>query len=206
MTDSGVVRQLTILETRLEKAEQLLKSQYSQQQLSDYLDGKTTIPPQSHATGPGASVIPSVYNPNLSAETPSTVLQTSDLTSYSTLSLPPTFDNIQHGCNDSLAAAAASQPSPDDSFDLDPATADDFEWNEQDSSWAMGPGGGGDFPQTITDGMASLTVGERRGYLGAVSGAALLRQVLSSDRDGQGAQTGAPWQQYDSLFQQSTLR
>lgn len=66
----------------------------------------------------------------------------------------------------------------------------------------MGPGGGSDFPQTITDGMASLTVGERRGYLGAVSGAALLRQVLSSDRDGQGAQTGAPWQQYDSLFQQ----
>lgn len=140
---------------------------------------------------------------NTVAETPSTVLQTPDLASYSALNSQNPFDVIQQGCGDSLAAAAASQPSPDDSFDLDPATADDFEWNEQESSsWSMGPGNGSGFPQTITDGMASLAVGERRGYLGAVSGAALLRQVLSSDRDGQGSHAGSPWQQYDSLFQQ----
>jgi transcriptional regulatory protein GAL4 len=192
------------LETRLEKAEQLLKSQYSPQQLADYLDGKSAIPPQGLPTGPGsgASATPSAHALHMTAETPSKVLPEPDLASYPTLNSLPAFDIIQHGCNDSLAAASASQPSPDDSFNLDPATADDFEWNEQESSWAMGPGGGSGFPQTITDGMASLAVGERRGYLGAVSGAALLRQVLSSDRDGQGLQTGTPWQQYDSLFQQ----
>jgi transcriptional regulatory protein GAL4 len=78
-----------------------------------------------------------------------------------------------------------------------PSVADDFEWNEQESSWAntYGPGidaavagiggaGGGsaDSPQAIMDGMASLSVGERRGYLGAMSGAALLRQILTARR------------------------
>ena len=143
------------------------------------------------------------------AETPSSVLSApTSLPSYSVQPSQLAFD-VQHGCDDSLAAAAvtamsAVQTSPDDSFDLDPATADYFEWNEQESPWSLGQGGGGGgggFPQTIMDGMASLTVGERRGYLGAVSGAALLRQVLSSDRDGQAAQTGPQWQQYDSLFQ-----
>lgn len=110
--------------------------------------------------------------------------------------------DVQHGYGDSLVAGVAGHASPDDSFDLDPATADDFEWNEQESSWSMGAGGSAGFPQTVMDGMASLTVGDRRGYLGAVSGAALLRQVLSSDRDGQGTHSGAQWQQYDSLFQQ----
>jgi hypothetical protein len=170
------------LETRLEKAEQLLRSQYDQQQLADYLDGKSAIPPQGHLSVPVvATVTTSVQGVNLAAETPSTVLRTPDLTSYPTLNSLPTFDFVQHGGNDSLTAVAANQSSPDDSFDLDPVTADDFEWNEQESSWAMGPSGGSGFPQTITDGMASLAVGERRGYLGAVSGAALLRQVLSTD-------------------------
>lgn len=65
----------------------------------------------------------------------------------------------------------------------------------------MGSGGDASF-QSIMDGMASLTVGERRGYLGAVSGAALLRQVLSTDPDNQMLQTESHRQQLNTMFQQ----
>ena len=200
-----MARQLTILENRLEKAEALLRNQFSRQQLAELLDGPTAIPAQGHIPTTNTIASPSTQGSTAPAETPSSVsiAPTNPPPYFAPLS-KSTFD-VQYGCDDSLAgvtAIAAVQTSPDDSFDLDPATADDFEWNEQESPWSLGPGGGGGgFPQTVMDGMASLTVGERRGYLGAVSGAALLRQVLSSDRDGQSTQTGPQWQQYDSLFQ-----
>ena len=93
-----------------------------------------------------------------------------------------------------------------ESFDLAPSVADDFEWSEQESAWSN-PGTNldsiiGDSPQVIMDGMASLSVGERRGYLGAVSGAALLRQILSARRDKEDPSTGASPEQFESLFHQ----
>lgn len=92
-----------------------------------------------------------------------------------------------------------------------PSVADDFEWNEQDSSWSSSYGanmdayGGGVPDSAIIDGMASLSVGSRRGYLGAVSGAALLRQILSARRNeempaDQGAASSAD--HFETLFQQ----
>jgi transcriptional regulatory protein GAL4 len=193
------------LENRLEKAEALLRNQFSRQQLDEFLDGTSAIPPQAHIPLASPTATPSTQGPAAPAETPSSVLTApTNLLSYSALPSQSTI-GVQYGGDDNLTAVTsvtAIQTSPDDSFDLDPATADDFEWNEQESPWSLGPGGdGGGVPQTIMDGMASLTVGERRGYLGAVSGAALLRQVLSSDRDGQGTPAGPQWQQYDSLFQ-----
>ena len=92
------------------------------------------------------------------------------------------------------------------------SVADDFEWNEQESAWvASGPSidavGGGDSHQDIMDGMASLSVGEHRGYLGAMSGAALLRQILSACRNDETGDTwgeagGTPEQYLETLLQQ----
>ena len=183
----------------------MLRNQFSRQQLDEFLDGTSAIPPQAYIPLASPTATPSTQGPAAPAETPSSVLTApTNLLSYSALPSQSTI-GVQYGGDDNLTAVTsvtAIQTSPDDSFDLDPATADDFEWNEQESPWSLGPGGdGGGVPQTIMDGMASLTVGERRGYLGAVSGAALLRQVLSSYRDGQGTPAGPQWQQYDSLFQ-----
>lgn len=103
---------------------------------------------------------------------------------------------------------AGSQPI---SFEIAPSQADDLEWNEQESSWCMyDPNRGstmdavyGASPQNIMDGMAALTVGDHnRGYLGAVSGAALLRQILSSRPDGEEVDAQVARQQIESLFQQ----
>lgn len=119
-------------------------------------------------------------------------------TSNSAVTSQPAF-SLEPGLADITGASATGQSLAGDSFELDPATPDDFEWDEQESSYSVGPTGD---TQAIMDGMASLTVGERRGYLGAVSGAALLRQVLSAHRDGQDTPTADHTQQLDSLFQQ----
>lgn len=88
------------------------------------------------------------------------------------------------------------------SYDIAPSVADDFEWDEQESSWSMHDSIQDAGEKSVMDGMASLSVGDRRGYLGSVSGAALLRQILSSRKDGDEAETRVPQQQLESLFQQ----
>lgn len=191
------------MEHRLERAEALLRNQYSQQQIADLLDGKVTAPPKSEpspsVSSTSAAQLPHGLDP--AQETPSSVSIGSGWPSQSAITSQPAFA-LEPGLADGAGVSGTGQSLADDSFGFDPATPDDFEWNEQESSYSVGPTGDAT-PQAIMDGMASLTVGERRGYLGAVSGAALLRQVLSSaHRDGQDAQTGDQAQQLDTLFQQ----
>lgn len=72
-------------------------------------------------------------------------------------------------------------------FENLPAADDDFEWDERESSWGLADSGGSaagfeggieaDIPK-ITDGMATLTADDSNsGFLGSVSGAALLRLI-----------------------------
>lgn len=87
------------------------------------------------------------------------------------------------------------------SYEIAPSVADDFEWDEQESSWSMHDSLQDAGEKSIMDGMASLSVGDRRGYLGSVSGAALLRQILSSRKDGDDSENQVPQQQLESMFQ-----
>ena len=78
-------------------------------------------------------------------------------------------------------------------FESAPSADDDFEWDEQESSWsAYDPDGRtaladslqGDV-EKVMDGMASLTVDDSHsGYVGITSGAALLRLIWMSGKDG----------------------
>jgi transcriptional regulatory protein GAL4 len=71
-----------------------------------------------------------------------------------------------------------------------PSAEDDFEWDESDSAWKVGDGTSvvdgiyGDY-QKVMDGMATLSAGDSNsGYLGTVSGAALLRTIWMGAPDG----------------------
>lgn len=210
-------RQLTILEERLEKAEALLRSHFSQEQLQEMMDGTVSTtattaaaaPTPATATGvtPASTTIQSPHGftstlPSGQEPLPSIPVAPAQARNPNVLGIAPptTADSYEQG-GGSLVA---------------PSVVDDFEWDETDSSWsaygtgAEGSGSGGDTStQAIMDGMASLSVGARRGYLGAVSGAALLRQILSARKDGDspadpssnGIST-APAEQFESLFQQ----
>ncbi|OBT66781.1 hypothetical protein VE03_04002 [Pseudogymnoascus sp. 23342-1-I1] len=196
-------KQLTILEERLEKAEALLRSHFTEAQLAEMMDGAAAVRPALGSVPPytsASSATPSSHHPipapealpfGLSAATSSSHLAgTSQLVPGIELGLEPSS-----GAGHSVG-----------SYELAPSLADNFEWNE--SSWtAYGPtmdAGDSESPQAIMDGMASLSVGDHKGYLGAVSGAALLRQILSARRDGEGAETGVPPEHFESLFQQQT--
>lgn len=158
-----------------------------------------TLRPVEEAPAANTSATPSMgANPLTETPTSTQIAPTPAL--QSTLHPQQAF-GTDFSFDDTSLGLAASHASPEGAFDLDPATADDFEWDEQESSWSQHAGGDG-FPQAVMDGMASLTVGERRGYLGAVSGAALLRQVLSADNEGNSTHQRARSQQFDSLFQQ----
>jgi len=77
-------KQLTILENRLEKAEALLRNQFSREQLAELLDGTSAIPPQGQIPLTSQIATPSTHGPVAPAETPSSVLTApTDLLSYS---------------------------------------------------------------------------------------------------------------------------
>lgn len=106
-----------------------------------------------------------------------------------------------------VGAPSPSRPSVEP-FELPPTVAEDFEWSEQES-WSRSGiylEGGDDEPSVgINDGMASLSIGDHRGYLGTASGAALLHQILYAQRDGDGPKTELEQQQqFESLFQQQS--
>ncbi|KAH6886845.1 fungal-specific transcription factor domain-containing protein [Thelonectria olida] len=180
-------KQLTILEERLEKAEALLRRHFTNGQIAEMMDGAAAAMP-----GPGSLATPSP------SSTPAPPV-------HSLMQLPapaPTPASNAH-----LSGSGAAPP------EMTPSVADNFEWNERESSWSMyDPSRGstvdaaeGGSPQTIMDGMATLTVDDHnRGYLGAVSGAALLRQILSARTDGEEVDAGVPLQPLESLFQQQS--
>lgn len=108
------------------------------------------------------------------------------------------------------AAPGLWTASQDTAFEATPAPADNFEWNEQETSWGTYDPATWSItnhvdgnPQAIMDGMASLTIGDqKRGYYGAASGSALLRQILSARPDGEEVDAEVALHEIESLFQQ----
>ncbi|OBT38698.1 hypothetical protein VE00_10647 [Pseudogymnoascus sp. WSF 3629] len=196
-------KQLTILEERLEKAEALLRSHFTEAQLAEMMDGAAAVRPALGSVPQypsSSSMTPSSHHHIPALEALPSGLSEATSSSYlaGTSQLVP---GIELGIEPGSGAGHSAG-----SYELAPSLANDFEWNE--SSWtAYGPtmdAGDSEAPQDIVDGMASLSVGDHRGYLGAVSGAALLRQILSARKDGEGAEASVPPQHFESLFQQQT--
>lgn len=193
-------RQLTILEERLEKAEALLRSHFTEAQLAEMMDGAAAVGPARVSVLPYASS--SSTTPSSHYHIPAPEALPSGLSAATSSSLLAGTSQLVPGIELGAEPSSGAGHSVG-SYELAPSLADNFEWNES----AYGPtmdAGDSESPQAIMDGMASLSVGDHRGYLGAVSGAALLRQILSARRDGEGAETGVSPQHFESLFQQQT--
>lgn len=206
-------RHLTEVEERLEKAEALLRSFFSDDEISQMLahgvanrapaasrspggpltirssldidTGNATSPHVSLPTGDTPDTGTSIINPRGRGETFSTIEQERDSKFDFNLSKP----SISSTTNVGDAAAL-----PLDSL---PSAGDDFEWDERETSWSLADPGGNtlDFGSgvapdihNITDGMATLTTDDSNtGFLGSVSGAALLRLIwMGSATDGAG--------------------
>jgi transcriptional regulatory protein GAL4 len=93
-----------------------------------------------------------------------------------------------------------------------PAADDDFEWDERESSWnvtdpaaanSTSPGSDAEIPK-ITDGMATLTANDSNaGFLGSVSGSALLRLIWMGAGAGETTDTSNDRRRdLDQLFHQ----
>lgn len=133
---------------------------------------------------------------NLSAYHPSGDLPSSDW-QYHGGDRAPGSDNASPS---TLPYAPAQQHSGDrNELEAAPTDADDFAWDEQ-SPKAVPPmyhTPTGDPDQSVTDGMASLSVEEQgSGYLGVASGAAMLRLLLP-DADHKRPSRRATNSQYD---------
>ncbi|KAJ4186290.1 hypothetical protein NW767_012710 [Fusarium falciforme] len=205
-------RHVTILEERLEKAEALLRRHYTDSQIAELMDG-------GEAAVPGPASLPTV-TPNCSATSPPQSLaqppapapdaRPSMSTTASLVTLTSDISQLAP-CTDLGVNAGPLPGSQATAYEIAPTLADSFEWNEQEVSWGTYDPSrwsgmdslNGDSTQTIMDGMAALTVGDHnRGYLGAVSGAALLRQILSAHPDGEEVDVEVALHQIESLFQQ----
>ncbi|SPJ72825.1 uncharacterized protein FTOL_02554 [Fusarium torulosum] len=224
-------RQLTLLEERLEKAETVLRRHYTDSQIAEMLEG----PKEGLASQKAPETTPAPVPE--ATPTPPTLPPTSGLVSLPTqgntdnlLQLPnQTSDPGLYMTGTSNAATFTTDPfllapigeveatgglwtgSQDTPFEILPSTADDFEWNEQETSWGTYDPANwsitnhvdGNPSQAIMDGMASLTIGDqKRGYYGAASGSALLRQILSARPDGEEVDADAALHEIESLFQQ----
>ncbi|KAM0419174.1 hypothetical protein ACHAPD_002726 [Fusarium lateritium] len=225
-------QQLTLLEERLEKAETVLRRHYTDSQIAEMLEeSKEGLLAQSKAQEPTPQISEPTPAPTL-AQTPGLVSlpSTTPGTTDNLMQLPtPTTDpgfylagqaNIANLTADPFLLAPIGEleanaglwaGSQDAAFEFAPATTDDFEWNEQETSWGTYDPASwsitnhvdGNPSQAIMDGMASLTIGDqKRGYYGAASGSALLRQILSARPDGEEVDNDVALHEIESLFQQ----
>ncbi|KAM0495502.1 hypothetical protein ACHAP8_008096 [Fusarium lateritium] len=225
-------QQLTLLEERLEKAETVLRRHYTDSQIAEMLeDSKEGLLAQSKAQEPTPQISEPTPAPTV-AQTPGLVSlpSTTPGTTDNLMQLPtPTTDpgfylagqaNIANLTADPFllapigeleASAGLWAGSQDAAFEFAPTTTDDFEWNEQETSWGTYDPASwsitnhvdGNPSQAIMDGMASLTIGDqKRGYYGAASGSALLRQILSARPDGEEVDNDVALHEIESLFQQ----
>lgn len=205
------------MEERLERAEALLRTVFTGAEVSQMLDSRpaNVLPPiidsplssstqHGHVASP-----PESFLPNTLASNPSS--SQGYWTEASSNSGIEPSKGAGVGDLDSLSVStpitpeAAPQP-----FESLPSADDDFEWDERESSWSFsGPRGDtslfesveGDIPK-ITDGMATLTADESNsGYLGTVSGAALLRLIWMSPSDEVGSKSNARNERRKSLEQ-----
>ncbi|KIW22409.1 uncharacterized protein PV07_12297 [Cladophialophora immunda] len=190
-------KHLTEVEERLEKAEALLKTFFTEAELSQMLvhgiTNKLDVPSRagSHpatetSSRAAASAFPLGTSTSLPAQS-SAQRHTERAQSFSTISAEPDQKvNLSHleSPGDSKTDVADDTPFP---LENPPAADDDFEWDERESSWNIADPGaghsafGGDVDSEIpkiTDGMATLTADDSNaGFLGSVSGSALLRLI-----------------------------
>ncbi|KIX96275.1 uncharacterized protein Z520_08053 [Fonsecaea multimorphosa CBS 102226] len=195
---------LTEVEERLEKAEALLKTFFTEAELSQMLvhgiTNKLDVPPKAAAQSTtenssqaAASGFPRATSTPLPAQG-SAQRQQERTQSFSTTGAEPDQKvNLSHleSPIDSKTDVADDTPFP---LENPPAADDDFEWDERESPWNItNPGAGpsafgGDIDAEvpkITDGMATLTADDSNaGFLGSVSGSALLRLIwMGTDTD-----------------------
>ncbi|KAF5611391.1 regulatory GAL4 [Fusarium subglutinans] len=230
-------RQLTLLEERLEKAETVLRRHYTDGQIAEMLEGpkeglvtqNQQAPAATPATAPESAPTPALTlgtTPGLgglpnATPTPGNVdnlLQLPNQTPDSSVYMTGT-GNAGTFTTDPLLLAPIGEldaapglwtASQDTAFEATLAPADNFEWNEQETSWGTYDPATWSItnhvdgnPQAIMDGMASLTIGDqKRGYYGAASGSALLRQILSARPDGEEVDAEVALHEIESLFQQ----
>lgn len=191
-----LLRHLTEVEERLEKAEALLRTFFTDAELSQML---------VHGITNGGNL-----QPNQGVDPSGTPLQTSSA-GYPMGQRTSSPSGIFPGPQQRTQSFSATDAGPDQKIDVSylesptasrsnvtddnslplenhPAADDDFEWDERESSWNVAdPGGRGppigaggvdaEIPK-ITDGMATLTANDSNaGFLGSVSGSALLRLI-----------------------------
>ncbi|KAF2184731.1 hypothetical protein K469DRAFT_579204 [Zopfia rhizophila CBS 207.26] len=216
-------RHLTDLEERLERAEALLRNHFTDTQIAQMLGGAaTTADANSQFTG----TLPIDDPTKKSREEPIQPFEPVAAPALNSLSFshvsnqesttdtelfPSSIATGQKTWLDSFVGSEPMTGDPEPSFGSRPSTDDDFEWDERERSWSMcdpssGPSiadGDGRNTQPIMDGMAALTVDDHNhGYLGAVSGAALLRFILSNDRNGTRVDVSGRQQRLEDLFRQ----
>ncbi|OAP55368.1 hypothetical protein AYL99_10341 [Fonsecaea erecta] len=190
-------KHLTEVEERLEKAEALLKTFFTEAELSQMLvhgiannveipsrtAGHPTTETSSQATASGFSQTPV-------AAQGSAPRQQERTRSFSAIGAEP--DQKVDLSHLESPGDSKTEVADDTTFALDnpPAGDEDFAWDERESSWNIAdPGTGGsafggnvdsEIPK-ITDGMATLTADDSNaGFLGSVSGSALLRLIWMS--------------------------
>ena len=202
-----ISRHLTEVEDRLERAEALLREVFTESQLAQLLGSSAfsveDVPRLLDEGTQGQRIVQNAWlgqragSPRFSPRQASTILP---LSRAHDLSVTPTSSVIESDKSfqvDSMKAPSVlssdipeSTPMPLDNL---PAAEDDFEWDEREPSWAAA--GTGDETsviddiqrdaQKIMDGMATLAADDSNsGYLGSVSGAALLRTIWMSTNDG----------------------
>ncbi|KAL2397937.1 hypothetical protein ABEF93_006404 [Exophiala dermatitidis] len=168
-------KHLTEVEERLEKAEALLRTVFTEAELAEMLAHGASAGTNHAFRGTSATQSASQGATQTINEPVSFFRQTEQKTDSSFL---------QPGA---VGASANDAQGTSLSFESLPAAEDDFEWDEREPSWAMpDPGGESSVPETdaeadiprITDGMATLTADDSNtGFWGSVSGAALLRLI-----------------------------
>ncbi|EXJ77050.1 hypothetical protein A1O3_10208 [Capronia epimyces CBS 606.96] len=198
-------KHLTEVEERLEKAEALLRTFFTDAELAQML---------AHGVTSGANVLPRpLVNVSRTVEGYSSQQGPADslvgpapASTSSAAGAPSSNETSSHGRESGqtsefgfLQPASSSnndvQGTTPLSFESLPTADDDFEWDEREPSWPLvDPGGDSpafegdadaDIPK-ITDGMATLTADDSNtGFLGSVSGAALLRLIwMGTSTDG----------------------
>jgi transcriptional regulatory protein GAL4 len=194
------------VEERLERAETILKSLFTDAQVSHMLD---------HGTINFSDISTSAGGPRLATGATSSTQngssprrpesfggqsfagqgfgQLSDQQSWEGAALSRSRSAADQGAHGLFPASESGTEKVPLPFESAPSAEDDFEWDEQESSWPVSDLEGGTAVvdsaegdvHKVMDGMATLSVGDsQNGYVGITSGAALLRLIwMNTDED-----------------------
>jgi transcriptional regulatory protein GAL4 len=199
-------RHLTEVEERLERAETILKSLFTDAQVSHMLDhgsiNFSDISTSADGLLPTTDATSSAQDRSSPRQSESFAGQSfagqgfgqlSDQQSWGDeelLRTRSTTDQSTRGLFPASESGTEKVPLP---FESAPSAEDDFEWDEQESSWSVSDLEGrtamvdsteGDVHK-VMDGMATLSVDDSHsGYVGITSGAALLRLIWTNSDDG----------------------